>query len=71
MTQLHAVAPAPLPKRFYRPDELAAMFEVSRDTVYRWIARGLIRSVRIGGSMRIPADEMERVLRDGARTEKK
>lgn len=37
-------------KPYFRPDEVARLFAVSRSTVYRWIEEGRLRSVRIAGS---------------------
>lgn len=47
-------------KRFYRPDELAEIFRLSRRTVYRMIEQGEIKAVRFGdnGPWRVPATEI-------------
>ncbi len=50
---------------FYTPDELAAMLKVTRQAVYNWIQEGRMESVRIGRTVRIPGDEVERLLREG------
>lgn len=52
-------------KRYYRPDEVALMADVSVATVRRWMKRELIRHVHLVGRIRIPSDEVERILRDG------
>ena len=49
----------------YTPDELATMLKVTRQAVYNWIQQGHIAAVRIGRTVRVPAEEVERVLRDG------
>lgn len=36
-------------KRFFRPDEVAQLFDLSRRTVYRMIRDGRLSSVRLGG----------------------
>jgi excisionase family DNA binding protein len=43
-------------------DYLADKLALSRDTVYRWCREGIIRSVMIQGSRRIPLSEVERLL---------
>lgn len=52
-----------LPKKdYYRPDEIAAYFCVSRATIYRWIDLGTIRTIDLPGrSQRIPREEIERL----------
>ena len=51
--------------RFYTPDELAAMLKVTRQAIYNWIQQGRMEAVRIGRTVRIPADEVDRLLREG------
>lgn len=50
---------------FYTPDELAAMLKVTRQAIYNWIQQGRIEAVRIGRTVRIPGEEVERLLREG------
>lgn len=50
---------------FYTPDELAAMLKVTRQAVYNWIQQGRMEVVRIGRTVRIPGEEVERLLREG------
>jgi len=50
---------------FYTPDELAVMLKVTRQAVYNWVQQGRIEAVRIGRTVRIPAEEVERLLREG------
>ena len=50
---------------FYTPDELASLLKVTRQAVYNWIQEGRMEAVRIGRTVRIPADEVERLLREG------
>jgi excisionase family DNA binding protein len=40
----------------------AAMLSVSTETLRRWEHRGLIRLVRVGQVVRVPASEIERLL---------
>jgi putative molybdopterin biosynthesis protein len=50
---------------FYTPEELATMLKVTRQAVYNWIQQGHLEAVRIGRTVRIPSDEVERLLREG------
>lgn len=48
----------------FSPAELAVLLGVSRPVVYRWIAQGQLRTVRLGKRLqRIPAEEVSRLLR--------
>ena len=49
-------------KESYRIDEVAKKLEVSRRTVERAIRRGEIRSFKILGCRRVPAEEAERKI---------
>jgi excisionase family DNA binding protein len=42
----------------YRPTEAADLIAVSRARCYELIAQGVIPSIRIGGSIRVPADAL-------------
>jgi len=44
-------------KKYYRPDEIAEMMDVTTRTVYNWIAAGEVDFIKIRGTLRI-------VLRD-------
>lgn len=50
---------------FYTPEELATMLKVTRQAVYNWIQQGQMEAVRIGGTVRIPGEEVERLLLEG------
>ena len=50
---------------YYTPEELAAMLKVTRQAIYNWVQQGHMEAVRIGRTVRIPSDEVERVLREG------
>ena len=39
---------------FLRPDQVAAILQVSRSKVYTLIADGTLPSMRFGGSIRVP-----------------
>ena len=47
---------------FLRPTEVARACGVSRQTIYKLIADGELPSVRIGNSVRVPADELHAYL---------
>ena len=51
--------------KFYTPEELAALLKVTRQAIYNWIQQGRMESVRIGRTVRIPAEEVERLLQEG------
>ena len=55
---------------FYTPEELATLLKVTRQAVYKWIQDGHMEVVRIGRTVRIPADEVERLLREGRKPRK-
>lgn len=47
------------PKRFFRPDEVAALLALSRRTVYRMMRDGRLPGVRWGaGPWRIPRESL-------------
>lgn len=53
----------PLPENvdFYTAKEVAEHLRISVMSVYRYVDSGKIRGVRIGGSVRIPADALQDV----------
>ena len=53
-------------RSLYRPREVAEMLALSRGEVYALISKGLIRSVRIAKSVRVPADEVHRLITTGS-----
>jgi excisionase family DNA binding protein len=51
------------PKRYYRPDEVANFFALSRRTIYRMIKDGRLPAVRLGaGPWRIPREDLLRSI---------
>ncbi len=48
----------------YSPAEFADALGVSRQHVHNMIARGELHSMKLGKARRIPATEIERLLRD-------
>lgn len=51
--------------RLLRPAEAARLLAISRPQIYKLAHSGAIRAVSIAGSIRIPADELERVIQFG------
>jgi excisionase family DNA binding protein len=50
-------------KRFFRPDEAAAILVLSRRTVYRMIRDGRLTGVKLGrGPWRIPRESLTSLL---------
>jgi len=48
-------------KQYYRPDEVADMFGINRRTVYRLLNKRKIKGIKIGSSIRISHEEVERI----------
>lgn len=48
-------------KPYLRVDEVAALLDVSRSTVYLWIEHGHLDAVKIVGVIRIPRDSVDRL----------
>jgi excisionase family DNA binding protein len=46
--------------------EVADALRVEDSTVYRWPRTGVVDSVRIAGTVRIPASEFERITAPGS-----
>jgi excisionase family DNA binding protein len=45
-----------------RPDDFGEMFALSKSHVYSLVARGVVRSIRIGRTIRIPTDVVDEML---------
>lgn len=52
-----------LPRVAYSIDETAAMLGISRWGTYQLIRRGDLRTVRIGARQRVPAEQLDRLVR--------
>lgn len=52
-------------KLLFRPAELAPMMGVSRAFIYQLIEQGRIRVVRLNTAVRVPLDEVERIVTEG------
>jgi len=51
-------------KLAYKPAKAADLLEVSRTTMYDWIAQGKVRAVEINGQRRVPHAELVRLVSD-------
>ncbi len=50
---------------YYTPGEVATMLKVKKYTVYHWIKRGKLHSVKINEKMlRIPADAIRNFIKE-------
>ncbi|MGE0875659.1 MAG: helix-turn-helix domain-containing protein [Burkholderiales bacterium] len=49
----------------YSPNSTAEALDLSRSKVYALMKAGSLRYVNIGGDRRIPAEELERIAREG------
>jgi excisionase family DNA binding protein len=52
-------------KRALRVNEASALYGISRSTIYKIMAAGTLRTVKIGGRRLIPRDAIEALLADG------
>jgi excisionase family DNA binding protein len=50
---------------YYTVQELAAKFKVTQQSIHNWIKAGKIASIKLGRVRRIPAAEVERLIREG------
>jgi excisionase family DNA binding protein len=50
-------------RKFYRPDEVATMLDVTVRTIQLWAKAGKIPAVKINGVLRIPKLELDKVMR--------
>lgn len=48
---------------FYTVAEVAGIFRISKMTVYRMVNSGEVRSIEVGRTIRIPAEEVSRLRR--------
>lgn len=55
-------------RKLLRMAEAAEAMAVSRSTVYELAARGEIPTVRIGSSLRVPADALDRWIAERTKT---
>lgn len=55
----------PSARRAYNVNEAAAAYRLSRSTLYKLMAAGKLRTVKIGGRRLIPVDSIEALLAGG------
>lgn len=56
-------SPAPAAERLLlRPAEAAAMLGISRSRCYQLLQRGELPSFRLGGSVRVPVEDLRRMI---------
>lgn len=48
----------PIAQEYFKVTEVAQLFKVTRQAVYKWINEGQLRAVRIGMSTRIRSDDL-------------
>lgn len=54
----------PCGQQYYRLAKVALLFDVSEKTLRRMITNRQLKAKRIGGSIRIPHDELTKIVRD-------
>ena len=54
-------------RRAYQVDEAAAAYRLSRSTLYKLMAAGTLRSVKVGGRRLIPVEAIEALIAGGAK----
>jgi len=52
-------------KRALRINEASALYGISRSTIYKIMAAGTLRTVKIGGRRLIPRDALEALIAEG------
>ena len=61
------ISTKPDEKRALRVNEAAAQYGMSRSTIYKIMAEGTLRTVKIGGRRLIPRDALEALIAGGAK----
>lgn len=54
-------------RRFWSVPEVAALFRISKSAVWAALARGEFTRVKVGGSTRIPAEDIAAKITGGIR----
>lgn len=70
-TQNVAEAPAETRKnieKLYTVADVALFFHLKENTIYRWVRVGTIKVVRIGTNVRIPHEEVLRIVSERSNT---
>jgi putative molybdopterin biosynthesis protein len=50
-------------ENLYTPKEVAALWRVSRRTVYEWIKTGRVKAYKLGDTVRVPESELTQFLK--------
>ena len=53
------------------PSEVAETLRVEPSTVYKWLKNGTLPSVRLGGTVRVPAHAIEDLLQTTTQSEER
>jgi excisionase family DNA binding protein len=53
-------------RRAYQVNEAVATYRLSRSTIYKLMAAGTLRSVKVGGRRLIPVEALEALIGGGA-----
>lgn len=51
-------------EKFYKTDEVGALFGVSKWTVYRLIKKGKLKAIKVGRQFRVAAEDLKKFLKD-------
>jgi excisionase family DNA binding protein len=54
-------------KRALRVNEASALYGISRSLIYKIMAEGTLRTVKIGGRRLIPRDALEALISEGSK----
>ncbi|MGA2669819.1 MAG: helix-turn-helix domain-containing protein [Dehalococcoidia bacterium] len=49
-------------EKFWKTSEIAKMLGVTRRTIYSWIKDGKLQSIKIGGSIRIKQQDLDKFM---------
>lgn len=52
-------------KKLHRVPKFAEMLNVSTKTAWNWIAQGRVGVVRLGRAVRVPQEEIDRLIEEG------
>jgi len=61
---LNGPAENPPPLQFLSVLKVADIFDVSRDTIMRWVRSGKLEAAKFGGQWRIPGEAVKRFARE-------
>lgn len=52
-------------EKYYTPNEIAKKYNVKEGTVRKWLYRGDLKGIKLGGLWRIPESALEEFLKRG------